>query len=64
MAKSKFQTVILRSGNDTASETLPLVISRSILIPALPPERRVLVRVLAVALNPTEHQNPTYFASP
>lgn len=64
MAESKFQTAILQSGSDSASEALPLVISRSTPIPTLPSEHHVLVRVLAVALNPTDHKNPTHFPTP
>lgn len=64
MADPKLQTAILQSRKPVHTEDVPLVVSNSVRIPDLPSEHHILVRVLAVALNPTDYKNITYFPSP
>lgn len=55
----QLQTAIIQTGNGTQ----PLTISDEVLVPALSSPHDVLVRVLAVALNPTDHKMPSHFPS-
>lgn len=48
-----------------AGGPLPLAVSSDVPLPTLPPPpHHVLVRVLAVALNPTDHKMPVYLPNP
>lgn len=55
------QTQVTRPAN---SVRLPLTIDRSAPIPELATEHHVLIRVLAVALNPNDHKMITHFNIP
>lgn len=59
----KWQTAVIQSNDFTPTGPLPIVVSTT-KIPELPSEHHVLVRVLAVALNPTDYKNVTYFHTP
>ncbi|KAI0436036.1 putative alcohol dehydrogenase [Xylaria telfairii] len=48
----------------SSSSKIPLALSKNVPIPPLPSPDHVLVRVLAVALNPTDHKMPTHFPMP
>ncbi|KAH8880973.1 hypothetical protein GQ53DRAFT_889194 [Thozetella sp. PMI_491] len=57
------QTAITQSTNSTSA--LPVQISQFLPLPTLPPTKHhVLVRVLAVALNPIDCKMPSHFAAP
>jgi NADPH:quinone reductase-like Zn-dependent oxidoreductase len=58
------QTALIQADRDTAAEHLPLIISSSVSVPRLLSKNHVLVRVLAVALNPTDHKMITHFPRP
>lgn len=64
--KAKVQTAVVQ-GESTSKpadeKPLPLVISNDMPISS-PPAGHVLVRVLAVALNPTDHKMPVHFPQP
>lgn len=47
-----------------SSTGLPLVVNRSAPVPKVPSEHYVLVRVLAVALNPNDHKMVMHFNMP
>ncbi|KAI0477621.1 putative zinc binding dehydrogenase [Xylariaceae sp. FL0804] len=59
----EFQTGIVQSG-DAGGGDHNLSISNSVPTPTLASPHDVLVRVLAVALNPTDHKMPAHFPSP
>ncbi|KAL4923307.1 zinc-binding alcohol dehydrogenase family protein [Aspergillus undulatus] len=54
------QTAIVQTDKDSTTD-IPLTISRSVPIPQPQSEHHVLVRVLAVALNPNDHKMVTHF---
>ncbi|KAL4914780.1 chaperonin 10-like protein [Aspergillus aurantiobrunneus] len=56
------QTAIVQTKR--TSTKLPLFVNRSAPVPALQSEDHVLVRVLAVALNPNDHKMVTHFNTP
>jgi NADPH:quinone reductase-like Zn-dependent oxidoreductase len=63
------QTAIIEVGPDEASpslvsNTLALGVGHSVAIPVIRSDHDTLVRVLAVALNPTDFKMITYFPSP
>ncbi|KAI0199878.1 putative alcohol dehydrogenase [Astrocystis sublimbata] len=61
------QTAILQAstvGASTVSGGLQLEVSTDVPIPELPSPDHVLVRVLAVALNPTDYKSPIFFPAP
>jgi NADPH:quinone reductase-like Zn-dependent oxidoreductase len=58
----KLQTAIIQSG-DVGLGGQNLTISHTVQIPALTSAHDVLVRVLTVALNPTDHKMPAHFPS-
>ncbi|OPB44508.1 zinc-binding dehydrogenase family [Trichoderma guizhouense] len=62
-AVPKVQTAIIQSG-DGGQGGQNLAISNTVPIPAFTSPHDVLVRVLAVALNPTDHKMPSHFPSP
>lgn len=65
-AHSQLQTAVVQTGGaskDSKTNTLPLTISDHEPIPS-PPPGHALIRVLAVALNPTDHKMPTHFPMP
>ena len=64
MAVPKTQTAIVQSANPPPSSPLPLAISHSMPISDFPSAHHVLVRTLAVALNPTDHKMVTHFPAP
>jgi len=57
------QTAIVQTGDVSASR-LPIAVSHTAPLPTIPSPHHVLVRVLAVALNPTDHKMPTHFPTP
>ncbi|OCL13417.1 putative zinc binding dehydrogenase [Glonium stellatum] len=57
------QTAVVQS-RDGFSTSLPLVVSHSVTVPHLPSAQHVLVRVLAVALNPFDHKMVQHFPMP
>lgn len=60
MSTTHFQTAIVVHLSPLGSESLPLTISHKTPVPTLPTDHHVLIRVLAVALNPTDYKNPLY----
>ncbi|KAH9896255.1 putative alcohol dehydrogenase [Xylariomycetidae sp. FL2044] len=56
--------LIVRPGGDTgkANSELPLAVSHSVPVPILTSPHHVLVRVLAVALNPNDHKMILHFS--
>ncbi|KAI5865335.1 putative alcohol dehydrogenase [Durotheca rogersii] len=62
MAIQETQTAVIQSG-DRSTALLPLKAS-TVPVPILPSEHHVLVRVLAVALNPTDHKMVRHFPNP
>lgn len=56
------QTALIQA--PSSSSKIPLALSKHVPIPPLPSPDHVLVRVLAVALNPTDHKMPTHFPMP
>ncbi|KAI5918481.1 chaperonin 10-like protein [Camillea tinctor] len=63
--RGQFQTAVVQESDAASkgSSTIPLTISRHEPIPS-PPPGHALIRVLAVALNPTDHKMPTHFPMP
>ncbi|RYP18464.1 hypothetical protein DL765_003918 [Monosporascus sp. GIB2] len=57
------QTAIVQS-EASSSTSLPLTVSNTAPVPSLPSRFHVLVRVLAVALNPNDHKMITHFPMP
>src|SRR5689334_19061937 len=55
------QTALIQTGDASSGSTLSLNISTSVRVPELPTPHHVLVRVLAVALNPTDHKMVAHF---
>lgn len=55
------QTAIVQSRGKADTSLLPLVVASGRPIPNLPSPYHVLVRVLAVGLNPTDHKMVTHF---
>ena len=65
MLSANSQTAIIQSQKTyPSSQALPLTISRSFLVPKAVSANDVVVRVLAVALNPTDHKMVTHFPRP
>ncbi|KAH7318293.1 putative alcohol dehydrogenase [Stachybotrys elegans] len=62
--QTKSQTAIVQSADPPKSGSLPLSVCTSAAIPALLTEHHVLVKVLAVALNPVDCKTPLYFQTP
>lgn len=63
MLSSATQIAVVQSVKDSSTH-LPLVINRSAPVPKAPSEHHVLVRILAVALNPNDHKMITHFNLP
>ena len=62
MMPPQFQTAVVQAGSPVSSNgSLPLSISHSVPVPTLTSPDHVLVRVLAVALNPIDFKMVTYF---
>lgn len=62
MAIPKVHSAVVQSKGPSISEDqLPLVVTNSKRIPPLPTAHHVLVRVLAVGLNPTDYKMVTHF---
>lgn len=57
------QTAIVQT-EVSSSKNIPLTVNRSAPIPEVKSEHHVLVRVLAVALNPNDHKMVTHFNTP
>lgn len=57
------QTAIVQT-EKSISTSIPLTINRSAPIPEVKSDHHVLVRVLAVALNPNDHKMVTHFNTP
>lgn len=57
------QTAVVQTTKTSPSD-LPLIVSHSAPIPKIPSEHHVLVRVLAVALNPNDHKMAVHFNMP
>lgn len=65
MAIPQLQTALVQSPKSSLpSDTIQLIISHSVPVPDLPSAHHVLVRVLAVALNPTDHKMVMHFPNP
>ncbi|KAK8050314.1 lovastatin nonaketide synthase [Apiospora phragmitis] len=62
----EFQTAIVQSPGplEPTSSSLALAISHTALVPTLPTDDHVLIRVLAVAHNPTDYKTSHYFPTP
>lgn len=58
------QTALIQADRDVAVKSSSLVISSLVSVPPLLSKHHVLVRVLAVALNPTDHKMITHFPRP
>lgn len=58
----KTQTAVIHSS--ASASGLPLTVSNSSPVPNIPSPHHVLVRVLAVALNPTDYKMATYYLAP
>jgi NADPH:quinone reductase-like Zn-dependent oxidoreductase len=58
------QTAVIQSKSTSPSTSLPLTVANLVPIPALTATHQVLVRVLAVALNPNDHKMVTHFPMP
>ncbi|KAI1456608.1 GroES-like protein [Annulohypoxylon moriforme] len=58
---STVQTAIIQSVSTTADTGLPLVVSHTVPIPRMTSPYHVLIRIIAVGLNPTDHKMVTYF---
>lgn len=58
------QTAVIQAPQAESSSSLPVGITHEALIPELPTPNHVLVRVLAVALNPTDYKMPKHFPMP
>ncbi|GKT82136.1 zinc-binding dehydrogenase family [Colletotrichum tofieldiae] len=63
MSPPATQTAIVQTAKGTSTE-LPLAVNRSAPVPKPPSEHHLLVRVLAVALNPNDHKMVTHFDMP
>ena len=61
MTLLKTQTAVIQSKSPPTKSGLPLVVSHSRPVPEIPSPYHVFVRVLAVALNPTDHKMITHF---
>lgn len=61
MESLKTQTAVIRSRTPPRKSGLPLIVAHSRPVPDLPLPYHVLVRVLAVGLNPTDHKMITHF---
>ncbi|KAF0320399.1 GroES-like protein [Colletotrichum asianum] len=61
MALSKTQTAVIQSQSASRESGLRLAVSTTKPIPELPTPYHVLVRVLAVGLNPTDYKMVTHF---
>lgn len=61
MALPKTQTAVIQSQSASRESGLRLAVSTSKPIPELPTPYHVLVRVLAVGLNPTDYKMVTHF---
>lgn len=57
----EIQTAVIQSKESPTATGLPLAISHTAPVPDLPSPHHVLVRVLAVGLNPTDHKMVTHF---
>src|SRR5262245_57381702 len=65
MPPAQMQTAIVQAHESTyLRSNLPLAIANSAPIPTLPSLNHVLIRVLAVALNPIDWKMVTYFPQP
>ncbi|KAL6158890.1 putative secondary metabolism biosynthetic enzyme [Exserohilum turcicum] len=64
MAIPETQTALIQTGVPPSGSTLGLKISNTVQIPELTRPNQVLIRVLAVALNPTDHKMVTHFPVP
>lgn len=63
MSLPSMQTAIVQTAKGSSTH-LPLVVNRSAPVPKVPSEHHVLVRILAVALNPNDHKMITHFNMP
>lgn len=57
------QTAVVQTAK-TSPIQLPLIVNRTSPVPKVPSEHHVLVRILAVSLNPNDHKMITHFNSP
>ncbi|KAL9087507.1 MAG: hypothetical protein Q9165_006618 [Trypethelium subeluteriae] len=65
MSPAQSQTAILQSQETSStSHTLPLAVAHSLPVPDSTSANYVVIRVLAVALNPTDHKMVTHYPSP
>ena len=64
MTIPKTQTALIQTGVPPSGSTLGLTISSAVKVPELTRPNQVLVRILAVALNPTDHKMLTHFLVP
>lgn len=58
------QTAIVQCQKASSASALPLTVSNTAPVPDLPSATHVLIRVLSVALNPTDHKMITHFTTP
>lgn len=63
MSPPATQTAIVQTAKGSSTH-LPLVVNWSAPVPKVPSEHHVLVRILAVALNPNDHKIITHFNMP
>jgi len=57
----KIQTAVTQSASTQPESNLPLAVSHSVPVPDMPSPHHVLIRVLAVGLNPTDYKMVTQF---
>lgn len=58
------QTALIQSSAEALAGSLPLSVSTTVEVPTHPSDHHVLVRVLAVALNPNDHKMLTHYPMP
>ena len=63
MSPPATQTAIVQKAKGSSTH-LPLAVNRSAPVPKVPSEHHVLIRILAVALNPNDHKMVTHFNMP
>lgn len=58
------QTALIQSSESSVAGHLPICVSTTVAIPSLPTQHHVLVKVLAVALNPNDYKMVTHYPMP
>ncbi|KAH7322418.1 putative zinc binding dehydrogenase [Stachybotrys elegans] len=58
------QRALIQSDSSTGPDDLPIIVNSAAALPELHSDYHVIIRVLAVALNPIDYKNITHFPSP